>query len=47
MILPMVVRGLYWVGWLNLLGAALLLAAAFVFGPGWSQARARIAGGNS
>lgn len=30
-------RGLYWVSWLNLLGAAVLLAALLSFGADWPQ----------
>lgn len=35
---PLFMRGLYWLSWLNLLGAAVLLAAVFSFGADWPQA---------
>lgn len=38
--------GLYCAGWLNLLAAAVIIAAIGVFGPAWLQALMQIAGGH-
>lgn len=38
-------RLLYWLGWLNLLAAALLIAAVVVWGPTWPRTLFELLGG--
>ncbi|ROH91713.1 hypothetical protein ED208_04825 [Stagnimonas aquatica] len=39
-------RLLYWLGWLNLLAAALLIAAAAAWGPAWPHRLFELLGGS-